>query len=66
MNNDTIVIIMVALTALVAISAFVLAILAAIWRIAGDIMTALDKVVYMMSIDSPIPMEGHDNDDGND
>lgn len=64
--NDTIVIMMVALTALVAIAAFMLAIMAAIWRIAGDIMTALDKMVYMMSIDSPIPMEGLDDDDGND
>lgn len=64
--NDTIVIVMVALTALVAIAAFMLAIMAAIWRIAGDIMTALDKMVYMMSIDSPIPMEGLDDDDGND
>ena len=64
--NDAIVVMMVALTALVAIAAFMLAIMTAIWRIASDVMTALDKVVYMMSIDSPIPREELDDDDGND
>lgn len=64
--SDTLVILMVGVTVLVAIAVLILMAVTAIWRLASDIMTALDKVVYMMSIDSPIPTEGLYDDYGND
>ena len=64
--NDALAVLMVAATALVALAAFVLVVLVAIWKLASEIAAAADKIVYMLAVDSPASREeiyGNDADD---